>query len=178
MNTSMVRALIVFGAVLVLGGVNYSILHKEGIRRDGEIVLMDLAPVDPRSLMQGDYMTLDFQVARQIASSLPKNANADLTPPFSTDLSVMSPREGEIRLVDIKLNEKRVASFSSTPTANSLKLRYRLRGGRVWLGTNAFFFEEGRAKQYERARYGEFRLDRASGEAVLVGLRDEKLEAL
>jgi uncharacterized membrane-anchored protein len=178
LNTSIARALIVLGTALVLGSVNYSIFHKEGIKRNGEMVLMDLAPVDPRSLMQGDYMTLDFQVARQIANSLPKNVNADGSPQRSTNSAVVSPREGEIRLVDITLNEKRIANFSNAPAAGSLKLRYRLRGGRVWLGTNAFFFEEGRAAQYAKARYGEFRLDRTSGEAVLVGLRDEKLEAL
>ena len=60
----------------------------------------------------------------------------------------------------------------------AFNIRYRLRNGRVWLGTNAFFFEEGKAAQYERARYGEFRLDRDSGEAVLVGLRGDKFEAL
>ena len=55
-------------------------------------------------------------------------------------------------------------------------------GGRwsrhVWLGTNAFFFEEGTAERFSKARYGEFRVDRASGEAVLVGLRNDRLEAL
>jgi uncharacterized membrane-anchored protein len=178
MRPAVIRMLIVLGTILVLGGVNYSIFHKEGIKRNGEMVLMDLAPVDPRSLMQGDYMTLDFQVARQIANSLPKSVNADGSPQRSTNSPIDSPREGEIRLVDITLDEKRVANFSTVPTANSLKLRYRMRSGRVWLGTNAFFFEEGRAAQYAKARYGEFRLDRASGEAVLVGLRDEKLQAL
>jgi uncharacterized membrane-anchored protein len=172
MKPAVVRALIVLGTVLVLGSVNYSIFHKERIKRDGEMVLMDLAPVDPRSLMQGDYMTLDFQVARQITNSLAAKTSATDVP------QAASPREGEIRLVDITLDEKRVANFSTVPTANSLKLRYRMRSGRVWLGTNAFFFEEGRAAQYAKARYGEFRLDRASGEAVLVGLRDEKLQAL
>ena len=48
----------------------------------------------------------------------------------------------------------------------------------VWLGTNAFFFEEGTAERFNGARYGEFRVDRTSGEAVLVGLRNDRLAAL
>jgi uncharacterized membrane-anchored protein len=48
----------------------------------------------------------------------------------------------------------------------------------VWLGTNAYFFEEGTAQRFERARFGEFRIDRESGEAVLVGLRDEQLQEM
>ena len=58
------------------------------------------------------------------------------------------------------------------------QLRYRLRGNQVWLGTNAYFFEEGSARHYERARFGEFRVDRDTGEAVLVGLRDAALAPL
>ena len=53
-----------------------------------------------------------------------------------------------------------------------------MRGDRVWLGTNAYFFEEGTGARYARARYGEFRVDPSSGEAVLVGLRDWELGPL
>jgi uncharacterized membrane-anchored protein len=35
--------------------------------------------------------------------------------------------------------------------------------------------QEGEAARYQGARYGEFRVDHESGEAVLVGLRDEAL---
>jgi len=71
-----------------------------------------------------------------------------------------------------------VATLAADAAAAPMELRYRIRKGRVWLGTNAFFFEEGTAERFRTARYGEFRVDRASGEAVLVGLRDERLAAL
>jgi hypothetical protein len=41
-----------------------------------------------------------------------------------------------------------------------------------------FFFSEGSDRRYSAARYGEFRLDKKTGEAVLVGLRDATLNAL
>ena len=53
-----------------------------------------------------------------------------------------------------------------------------VRKGEVWLGTNAFFFEEGKDAHYASARYGEFRVHPTSGEAVLVGLRGAALEPL
>jgi len=59
-----------------------------------------------------------------------------------------------------------------------LRIRYRIRNCRVWLGTNAYFFEEGTASRYDGAKYGEFRVDPVSGEAVLVGLADETLSDL
>jgi uncharacterized membrane-anchored protein len=163
MKADLVRGLIALGALLVLGAVNLSILGKERVRRDGELVYLELAPVDPRSLMQGDYMALRFALTRDLER-----------------LDAGTPRrDGETRFARVALDPRRVARVAATGSdAAALTLRYRLRGGQVWLGTNAFFFEEGTAERFSAARYGEFRVDRASGEAVLVGLRDAALAAL
>ena len=158
------RLLILLGALLVLGTLNLAIVGKERIRRDGATVLLALAPVDPRSLMQGDYMALRFTLAQALEhSSAPAGA---------------APRDGETRFAAVALDAQQVARLATADAPATLKLRYRIRGGRVWLGTNAFFFEEGSAQRFSGARYGEFRVDRASGEAVLVGLRDATLRAL
>ena len=155
------RALIAVGAAVVLAAVNLSILGKEAIKRDGAVVYLDLQPVDPRSLMQGDYMTLRFRLAQEIESR---------------DRAGM--REGEVGLAGVLVDEQRVGRLAQAGAAPTLRIRYRARKGRVWLGTNAFFFEEGSESRYAPARYGEFRVDAASGEAVLVGLRDAMLKAL
>jgi len=42
---------------------------------------------------------------------------------------------------------------------------------------DAFFFQEGHAQDYTKARYGEFRVA-GSGECMLTGLRDENLGQL
>jgi uncharacterized membrane-anchored protein len=68
--------------------------------------------------------------------------------------------------------------LGSGETNSPLRIAFRIRNGEVWLGTNAYFFEEGFADRYAMARYGEFRVNRASGDAVLVGLRDEELRRL
>ncbi len=52
-------------------------------------------------------------------------------------------------------------------------LFYRRRDHRIKIGTDAFFFQEGHAMRYQRAKFGELRVD-ASGESLLIGLRDEK----
>ncbi|HEX7403060.1 MAG TPA: GDYXXLXY domain-containing protein [Usitatibacter sp.] len=161
------RALILLGAAIVLAAINVSIMGKESIRHNGEIVYLDLAPRDPRSLMQGDYMALRFRLAQEIEASL--HSGAPVNPVLS---------EGQTGFANIALDEKRVASLAKPGAASNLRIRYRLRKGAVWLGTNAFFFEEGTDSRYASARYGEFRLDAASGEAVLVGLRDAKFGAL
>jgi uncharacterized membrane-anchored protein len=161
------RALILLGAAIVLGAINVSIAGKEGVKRNGEVVYLDLAPRDPRSMMQGDYMALRFRLAQEIETSLRTGAAAK---PVLGD--------GETGFADIALDEKRVASLAKPGAPSNLRMRFRMRKGAVWLGTNAFFFEEGTDGRYTSARYGEFRIDGASGEAVLVGLRDAKFAAL
>ena len=156
------RALLLVGALLVLGGLNYSIFSKEDIKKNGELVYVDLAPRDPRSIMQGDYMALRFRLAQEIEQSLHAG----------------KPMDGEKRLADVTLDGRRVASLAKPGTQAQVRVQYRMRKGAVWLGTNAFFFEEGSDQRYAPARYGEFRVDRESGEAVLVGLRDAALKPL
>jgi uncharacterized membrane-anchored protein len=164
------RVLIGVSALIVLGVVNNLIMNKERIKRGGEIIYVDLAPRDPRSLMQGDYMTLRFRLADEIMASQGVAANS---PEFAG-----IPRDGESRLALVSLNEKRIASATTDAAKAALKIRYRMRNGQVWLGTNAFFFQEGDEPRYAKARYGEFRVDRETGEAVLVALRDESLRPL
>ena len=49
--------------------------------------------------------------------------------------------------------------------------------GRVQIGTNAFYFQEGHADRYAAARYGEFKVAR-DGTAILIGLRDAERRPL
>ena len=156
-------AIALAACVAVLGLVNYSIFEKERQLSSGKIVYLELAPVDPRSLMQGDYMALRFRIANEISGRKAQEGFVD----------------GRVVL---QVDERGVARFSrlddGTPlAANELHIRYRVRGDEVKFATNAYFFQEGTAKEYERARYGEFRVA-PDGECLLTGMRGEKLERL
>jgi uncharacterized membrane-anchored protein len=119
--------------------------------------------VDPRSLIQGDYMALRYDL-----------------PAVITDQVRAVKNDGHL-VVELDPNE--VASFkhvykAGTPLATGERLlRYRSRGERVRLGAEAFFFQEGQASLYAHARYGELRVT-DSGNAVLVGLRDGDMKPL
>lgn len=66
------RILIITNLLLLLGYLNWSIYQKEQTLRDGQLVLFELAPVDPRSLMQGDYMSLRYREATRTYSAIHK----------------------------------------------------------------------------------------------------------
>lgn len=159
--------------IAVLGIVNASIIDKEKHLAEGQVVYLELAPVDPRSLMQGDYMALNFRVAQQVYEALPKseeyrgwNRNAEAGDGY----------------VVVTLDEKKIGTFqrldNSTALAdNETRLRYRVRNGEVKFATNAFFFQEGHAQAYEAARYGQFRVDE-DGELLLAAMFNETLERI
>ena len=130
--------------------------------RDGTPLLIELAPVDPRSLIQGDYMRLEYRIARDISGSYEW------------------PRDGQIVVIG-RCGQCRAfvrRHDGSTPlAAGEHLLVYRRRGGRIKIGTDAFFFQEGHAMRYDRAKFGELRVD-ASGESLLIGLRDENRRPL
>jgi len=155
-----VRLLSVLGAVVVLAVVNAAIYDKERTIANGERIYLELAPVDPRSLMQGDYMALRFTLAREIEEARQSGALPE-----------------RARSAPIELDARRIAHLQ-LDGGGGLSVAFKIRHRAVWLGTNAYFFEEGSAERYANARFGEFRLNASSGEAVLVGLVDEALQPL
>ena len=165
------RSAIAFAAcVLVLAAVNYSIVQKEEHLASGRAVYLELAPVDPRSLMQGDYMALRFQMADRARSEI---AGAAVAREF--------PKTRDGRIV-ATLDARSVASFKrlddGSPLApGEIYLRYRVREGEMKFATNAYFFREGTAQRYEPARYGEVRVSE-DGEILLTGMRGKNLEPL
>jgi uncharacterized membrane-anchored protein len=52
--------LVIAGLVLVLGVANYDIWQKQQLIENGRQILLELRPVDPRSLIQGDFMQLRY----------------------------------------------------------------------------------------------------------------------
>jgi len=161
----------ILAGMLALGIINYSIYQKETLLKEGDVIFLQLAPVDPRSLMQGDYMALRFVMGNEIRSALA--GQHDKKQPDN-----LAPRNGR---VIVSLDANRVANFQrlgeSSRAQNERVLNFRLRNGRVKFATNAFFFQEGTAPDYENARYGEFRLNN-EGDLLLTDLRDESLQRL
>jgi uncharacterized membrane-anchored protein len=149
-------------AVLIVA--NVAIMRKERLIRDGRPVFVELAPADPRSLMQGDFMRLNFAMPRTFDER----------------------RSGLLRLerprVVVQVDARGVATMRRIDRGeplgvDELAIELTPKNGRWTLVTDAWFFAEGEAGRWQNARYGEFRVD-ANGRALLVNLRGAKLELL
>jgi uncharacterized membrane-anchored protein len=159
----MSKKLTVIFLVIIIAIVNYAIYKKEQIIQNGEKIYLKIAPKDPRSLMQGDYMALNFEISRDIQKALKKEQK---------DIYMLKNQDG---FVVAKVAKNRVARFEKLYKSNEklskdeIKLKYKVRNNHIKFATNAYFFEEGNSKKYQNAKYGEFRVSK-DGELLLVNL--------
>ena len=174
----MFKIIAVVATVGILALVNWSILIKEKHLSEGQVVYLDLRPVDPRSLMQGDYMALRFKLGDEVEKAL-RNRHQ-----ISLDGSFISSTGG---LAVVSLDERDIGTFKQIEDESGIStqdkpqkeilIQYRVRKGQVKLATNAYFFQEGKAALYNAAKYGQFRVD-DSGELLLAAMYDKDLNRL
>jgi uncharacterized membrane-anchored protein len=152
------------GLVLVLGVVDFSAAGRERLLRAGTRVLLPLAPVDPRSLMQGDYMRLRYALESDVRAALPTDADDAGTLVLRVDA------DGVGHLA-------RLAAPGEAPGPGEVLLRYRSTERRIAVGPDAFFFQEGDADRFARAAFADLRVS-PDGDVVLHGLCDRERRAL
>jgi uncharacterized membrane-anchored protein len=154
------------GAALTLAVANFSIWQKENLIATGQKVFVELAPADPRSLMQGDFMRLNYGLLNNAASLAPVSGLTAQRPHMVVRLDARGVAQG-VR-----------AGQNDTPLATGeMRIELTPKDGRWTVVSDAWFFREGDAKRWEAAKYGEFRVT-PDGRALLVGLADAQLKSI
>lgn len=153
------------GSVLTLLVANGAIWQKQNLIAHGQPLYLALAPVDPRSLMEGDYMRLRFPTVDAHEVSLLR------------DWGAARPR------MVVQLDGRGVATVQRLHTAaqplaaNERLLELTPKDGNWVVVTDAWFFKEGEAQRWQTARFGEFRV-LPDGRALLVGMADANLQPI
>lgn len=154
--------IILLNLTILLVYFNYSVGKKEQLLNNGQLILLELAPVDPRSLMQGDYMTLRYAISENMNfEHMPKRGycvvqidsnGVGKKVRFQQDITPLNKGE-------------RVIKYTSSDN------------WRVNIGAESFFFQEGEADKYSQAKYGAIKTDN-DGNSLLIGLYNEKLKKI
>lgn len=148
------RILYLVAGSAILAVLGWNVWRSEALIASGREVLLALAPVDPRSLMQGDYMRLRWDVERE-----------------RLDLSA----GGAVAV--FALDARRVGTFrrlaaGGTVAADEIAFRVGRRSdGGLAVEPHSFLFQEGTAELWAQAKFGIFRVD-GDGRHLLVGLAD------
>jgi len=153
--------IILMNSIILLFFFNWSVLSKETLLKDGKLILLELAPVDPRSLMQGDYMSLRYA----ITSDIP----ADSVPHRGFVIVKLRP--------NLVAERMRIQEQISPLQADEYAIPYTSGAWTINLGAESFFFQEGEADKYAEAKYGAIRTNK-NGELVLIGLYNDKLKPI
>ena len=176
---------LVLTAALALVYVNLNAWQSQQIKLRGEILFLELAPVDPLSLVQGQYMRLRFGIEKRYDST-------------QEDYQIIQHNRGN-GLAIINLDSRRIGTLTALLAPNQWR-QQRNRDDTVLLkihaqsvdlprvstpfGTHSiriqqssFLFQENTEDRYTQARYGMFRVHE-NGRYILVDLADEHLRLL
>lgn len=173
----------IMGLIIVLLATNMGIKKYETHLSSAQQVMLALSPVDPRSMLQGDYMALNYAISEDVLKALEAEAITSGDNERAENIYILS-QDGEmiikkdaqgvghfVRLIDpSKRHQLNLAD-------DEMLLAYRLRQGQLKLATNAFFFQEGQAAAFEQARYGLFRVN-DKGQPLLTDMVDDKFQVI
>lgn len=155
-----------------LGIANITVQQNENVLANGDSVILALAPIDPRSLMQGDYMALNYEMLEQVENNL---ATMEKTVENTRRVYAL-----------VKLDEHGIAQLCRVTTTppqqfdsclSDIYLPIKVDGsGHFSMPTMQYFFEEGKATHFAQAKYGEYRVK--EGKALLLRLLDSNKQPL
>ncbi|AXY59439.1 GDYXXLXY domain-containing protein [Acinetobacter sp. WCHAc010052] len=155
------------------------ILKNEQHLKHSDSIYIQLAPVDPRSLIQGDYMVLNYDLSfydvavQKGDPHIPMNATA-----IKNKSSVVAyvALDAQRRVVKTSLDPRLLEMYPSASHRIVLKNPDN-RLDRLYPASNSFLFAEGLAECYQAAQYAEFKVDER-GNAILASLRGGDLKSL
>lgn len=165
-----------------------SIMGFEKHKSTGDDLYVPLLPADPRSLLQGDYMALNYELNIHNPNIKTENANNDdesLNDESETDFSweytnSKLDNQHELTLWISKDNHNILTNSYFDKTQNTTPLI--VKNPSNWLGglypaSRSFFFAEGLGECYENAKFAHLKVDK-TGKPLLVGLVGDELKPL
>mgnify|MGYP000272680232 FL=1 len=73
MSNSIKKILLIINIVILFVVTGFSANKEESYKKLDSYFYLELAPVDPRSLLQGDYMTLNYDITDKVRDFIYNN---------------------------------------------------------------------------------------------------------
>ena len=154
------KILLLAVVILILSAINFKIYQMEHFIKHGKIFYLKLAPKDPRSLMQGDYMALRYDIENQLRDKKFEDKK-------------------EIILTIDKNRVAKIKNQSDTDKLGKDEFIIHLKKNSYWPElkiAHRYYFQEGKFKKYQKAVYGKFKID--GTKVILVNLADANFKDL
>jgi len=152
--------------VLQTGFIAATAWQKEQLLQKGDIIALELAPVDPRSLIQGDYVQLGYEAGNKYNDQFFNSADA---PPEGKINVALQPSSGSVSYKGEDIPVYEAAQFVRTKP-DGLFIHGSGRYGTLTLGIEHFFIPENTGMKWEQKKYAIVRVAK-NGDALLETLR-------
>ena len=174
MSNNIKKILLIINIVILFVVTGFSANKEEGYKKSNSYFYLELAPVDPRSLLQGDYMTLNYDITDK-AQEIIFNGIYDSKDENNKFLDM---RKGYIV---VSLDENKVAKFvklskEKTDEKDLLFIAFKSDGFNVNINANSYLCQEGTGDKYENARYSKVVL--IGNNLRLIDLRDKDFKEI
>ncbi|MGO4270337.1 GDYXXLXY domain-containing protein, partial [Paenibacillus sp. TAF58] len=161
-NYAMNRWIIALLVLLQVMAMSLQIGKSEWLLAHGQLIKLQLEPLDPRSLIQGDYVRLRYSISE---------------PPLFADKNDEAISKGKITIVLAPNLATGVYEYRRVYTNGEALApgEVRLNGNKIGYegieyGIETYFIPEGTGHEYERnAKFAEVKVS-AGGDAILVRL--------
>ena len=146
---------------------SFSIFGHEQYLKHSRTIYIELAPVDPRSLLQGDYMVLNY-----LLNFVDQENSAHHLKQHEFMTYVQLDHKQRIRHLAFDQSAFPNGTYQPLMIKNP---RQNLRD--LYPAANSFMFAEGLEPCYREAKFAELKVNDI-GKAMLVGLFDKHLKSL
>lgn len=143
-NKNTIKKLAVFINLLLLAVIfTFSVVKEESCQQQTGFYLK-LAPVDPRSIMQGDYMILNYEI---------------------TDKALLNIRDNFINrgYINLKIDKNNIGQYVSVSQKpfndendkSKISVVFSFNGTDIDINVNSYMFQEGDSSLYSKAEYAQ-----------------------
>lgn len=159
--------LLLIAIVLQLAFIGYQVIANEHALRSGTPIKLAIAPIDPRSVLQGDYVTLSYTISTPAPSA---QTELEGTHPASVKVVLKSDANGVYQFSRLYKKEHSIGS-------DEVIINGRWDGwdnwGSIHYGIETYYVPEGTGADVQRdARYAYVRVGR-TGNAILERLSNQ-----
>lgn len=157
----MKKLLVMLNLILLIVAFGYSVIREENNLKKNTFYIKT-SPVDPRSLIQGDYMVLNYNITD------------------SARIEAVNIRKGYIR---IKINDLKIAEFIRVdkeyvpPSNNEISIQFQKNSSNIDIGVNSYLFQEGTGNKFQKAQYAEV-IELKNGKLRLKSLLDKDFKII
>ena len=185
MSNNIKKILLIINIVILFVVTGFSANKEESYKKLDSYFYLELAPIDPRSLLQGDYMTLNYDITDKVRDFIYNNGtyiyDGENENESEENKALRKLADSKKAYIAVRLDENKVAKFVKitkeiTDEKDLLFIAYKTNGFDVNINANSYLFQEGTGDKYEEARYSKVVL--IGNNLRLIDLRDKDFKEI